>query len=167
MKKYIIVINIVILVIGLIIGFNNSLDLSNITNLSINYYFFIFNILIYLIAILLVFIGIPFYYLIMLYDVISYGIVMGILICNFNLFGLFISLVFLLLKTILWFLLFLNGYYSLKYIKNKINYLLNRLRVNKLNKKLYLKKMIIINIITIIYTFICTLIYFNISNLLI
>ncbi|MBE6148718.1 MAG: hypothetical protein E7167_04465 [Firmicutes bacterium] len=152
MKKYIIAIVLFFIIIGFVIGINNEVDLSNVVMLKFSYKYLINTLLICLCGIMLSYIGIPLFFIIIIFDLIACGLVTSYLWQAFNFQGLLFSIIFFLaFKLIYWFLLSLNGFYSIKLIKNNFKYLLRRFRENKNNSKLYFKKICIIT--SLIITF--------------
>ena len=103
-------------------------------------------------GIALSYIGIPLFIFLLLLEFISLGMVTYFIFSNFLLKGLLFSLIYILIfKLVYWFLLILNGFYSLKLIKNNYKYLFRRYRENKNDSKLYFKKMLIISSIVICF----------------
>ena len=150
MNKNIVIVIAFIFVIGFMIGCSNPIDLTNIVSFNISFKYIVWDIFLYILAVGLSCIGIPFYFLLLLLEIIISGIVSSFLIVNFTFIGFGISLILLVFKFIIWFMLFLNGFYSIKLIKNNYKYFFKRYRVNKENSKKYFKKIIIINIILIV-----------------
>ena len=152
MKKYIVALFVAIIIIGIVVGGNNHLDLSNLVAISFSYKYFIYIFLTLLSGITLSYIGVPLFILILIYEVLSCGIVTSYFVSSYAINGLLFSLVYLLIfKIIYWFLLLLLSFYSLKLIKNNYVYLSKRHQENKNNRKLYLKKMLIIGSFVLIF----------------
>ena len=146
MKKYIIAIVTGLIILGLVVGFNNNIDLSNVVKMSFSFKYFVYLLILLISGITLSFIGIPLFLFLLLIEIISCGVVTSYFILAFSFKGLFFSLIyFLVFKIIYWFFLLLIGFYSLKLIKNNYLYLFKRFKENKNNSKLYLKKMLVIS----------------------
>lgn len=146
MKKYIIAIVIAVIMVGIIVGFTNKVDLINLISIKYTFKYFLYILIVILSGMALTYLGIPLFLFLLLIELCSFGIITSYFTLAFAFKGLIFSLVFaLIFKTIYWFLLMLISFYSLKLIKNNYLYLFKRFKENKNNSRLYLKKMIIIS----------------------
>lgn len=158
MKKYIITIVLAIIIVGIIIGYNNQIDLSSIVSLNFTFKYFFYILVICASGMVLSYIGVPLFLVFLFFDLFSCGIVTSYFLLAFSFKGVIFSLLYIFIfKIIFWFLLLLNSFYSIKLIKNNYKYLFRRYRENKNNSKLYFKKMLIINIFILGVNFITVL----------
>ena len=136
MKKYIIAIVGALFIVGFVLGVNQSINYENIIGLSISYKYFLYILILILLGIAVSFIGIPFFVFYLTLEIILCGFITCSFIISFSLKGLLFSLIYLIIfKIIIWFLLLLIGFYSIKLIKNNFCYLIRRFKEYKRNSK--------------------------------
>jgi len=154
MKKSVAIVIVSIFVMGFIIGLYQTFDLSLVIGVSFSFKYFWYLLFVILLAVALSFLGLPIFLLLLILDIFNSGLVTAFFLQNFHLPGMIFCLIFLVVFKIgYWFLLLLNGFYSLKLIKNNYIYFFYRYLANKNNSKLYLKKMGIISSAILIFIF--------------
>ena len=153
-----VILSVVILVVGIIYSVCNLLILPRELFINGSTFYMFFNILIYLIAYMLIFIGIPSFLLIYIYELFSLGVVIPILLVNFKYSSLIVLIPLLFFKTVIVFMLILNTFYYFKYLKHIVNYLFKRIYISKHNIKLYIKKITIISAFLVITNIVFSLI---------
>ncbi|MBE6156012.1 MAG: hypothetical protein E7164_04590 [Firmicutes bacterium] len=157
MKKYIIAIVLGLIGLGIVIGLNNHVDLSNVVKITFTYRFLLKMFLIILCGIALAFAGIPFFIFVLILELISFGIVTTYLAMAFSFGGIAFSILyFLIFKMVYCFLLSLISFYALKLTKNNYLYIFKRFHEYKNNRRLYLKKMLIISVFILLFSLLVT-----------
>ena len=148
MKKYIILLPVAIILIGIVAAFCNHIEVNNITGLLFTYKSIYLSLFLIIILFLISLTGIPSYSLYLLLDLFFMGELLYLFISNFSYKGfLYLIVYFIVFKIPLYFLLILNSFYTLKYGKNLYKFIFNKWGISIHNIKLYFKKILVINII--------------------
>lgn len=141
-----------VVIIALIVGIINPLDLSHAIKLNITFKYLFFMILLHSGGFILSLIGLPYAFLIIVLEIIMSILMLVSLIINFKWHGFLFLLIFLILfKIIYWFLLVLYGFYSFKYTRNLYTFIFRRYHACRNNTHKYFKKMVVINIFILIW----------------
>ncbi len=152
MKKITLIVAGIVVIVALIVGIINPLNLSHVVSLNLSFKYLFLLILLHSGGFVLSLIGIPYAFLVIIIELIMSIFMLISFIINFKWHGFLFLLIFLVLfKLIYWFLLVLYGFYSFKYTRNLYTYIFRRYHACRNNTHKYLKKMIVINIFIIIW----------------
>lgn len=139
-------------IIALIVGIINPLDLSHVVSLNLSFKYLFFLILLHSGGLVLSLIGIPYAFLVIIIEFIMSIFMLISFIINFKWHGFLFLLIFLILfKIIYWFLLVLYGFYSFKYTRNLYTFIFRRYHACRNNTTKYFKKIVVINIFILIW----------------
>lgn len=150
MKKYILLLIVSVIALGVFTALNSHITPENITLIFSYKTMLIYTILIIILYIISL-IGLPIYFIFTIIDLFISGILLYLFYLNYNLLGIIYILVYIIFKLPLYFLLILNTFYTYKYAKNLYRFIFNKFGQSIKNIKLYFKKITIISIITTIY----------------
>lgn len=146
MKKIILIGVGISVIIALIVGIINPLDLSHVIKINLSFKYLLVMLLLHSGGLLLSLIGIPYAFLIIISELLMSILMFISFIINFKWHGFLFLLIFLILfKVSYWFLLVLYGFYSFKYTRNLYTYIFRRYHACRNNTRKYFKKMVVIN----------------------